>query len=901
MYRQVSLLIAFMLLMIANVCNATSLTSIAPANCTYKVTNGWTETISYQCDTAVNLNGATIQFTVDNPSGILDLNNVWGFSNLAWYPLNPKLQLVGSTLTLALKFPVSIPVTLPANTPSNFSFPTNNTVKVTSFSVNPAGSSSTTGTLNFSQSSTSNSLPADTIIRVSGIDNPFSTSLVFAIQKNLTNVPFGSYQLSATGSVQGQPVPITLTPAQVTLNSSNVNIPVSLSYKSMLASLTLSLPLTKPSDVTASMIPVNVIDSQNVKQIINVPWKSQATINGLLAGVKYTLSANHLNGQNNQYQFNFSPPSLILQSGQNNATIGMTIHPLPTGTANVTVMGLPPAVTTSLIFTYSVNGLSQALTFNNVQNGLNSYLLPAGYQYTLTSKTVLAQGKRYSSQPQNVTIDANTTKSINLQFIGTSSQSVNGWPAYLAMGAVTESGPTTTQSLKSRPIDAVFKYGGFTGMGDLGQIIYPIFDMQTAEQAKTLTAYYQQNGLANNVKAVMVIYTAFMSNGASMGDFDYTNLVMHFINLMMEAQKLESYKTIQNPYPGSIILNPDLFGLVQQQNLTPDINMMLKAYSLQTAIKAAVCFVTSTNTNEYGENLNYEQLYKAIRARTTDNWTAMGIWDGFKMDYFDRCTKNPTIPASITIPAFSNDFPGWVQANNWAIRQFAPSITFGWQENLWATGTANWVHQNYLPQNLHSQISAPVLAGIAATTAYTGNYIPDFLVFDKYEMDAIPQATGPGYLYNARDLKNVLAHVKNVSEGLGNIPIMLWQIPGGHLQQTNDIDTRVNHASTEPDFFFGNTTNPLLNLKSYITNLTLTSSIYGTNNILTYLSMNSDGNANDYTFTSSNLQLAVASHVFAILWGGGNTTSVGVFPSDDGGWLASKIMNYYKNPVYLRY
>lgn len=882
--------------------NASSwaVTTLAGANCTYAVTNGWTQTITYQCDSPINLNGATIQFSVDNPSGLLDLNNVWGFTNLAWYPVNPRLVLVGNALTLALKFPVSLAVTLPANTPSSFSYSTNNTVKVTGFSIFASGSTATTGTLNFSQSNTSNDLPADTTIRISGVDRPFSTSIIFATQKNLTNIPFGTYQLSAKGSVNGQPIPITLSPNQVTLNNNNATVPVTLTYKSLAASLTISLPLNKPADINGTNILVNVIDSLNVKQTVNVPWKSQATLSGLIAGAKYTLTANAINGQNNQYQFTFSPSSLIANPGQNNVAMGMIINPLPTGTANIVVTGLPAAITTSLLFTYTIDGIPQTITFRNVENGLHSYTLPAGYQYSLSSNPVLINGQRYTTSTQTLLIEANSTTSATLSFVASPAHNVSGWPTYLAMGAVTDSGPITTASLKLRPIDAVFKYGGFTGMGDSGQIVYPIFDMQTAEQAQLLSNYYQQNGFANIVKPVMVIYTAFMSNGANMGDFDYGNLTMHFINLLMEAQKLQSYKSVQNPYPASIILNPDLLGLIQQQNLTADINLMIQGYSLQKAIKTAVCFVTSTLTTEFGENLNYEQLYRAIRARTTDNWSAMSIWDGFKMTYFDRCNANPTVPANINVPAFTNDLPGWVQANNWSIRQFAPNVTFGWQENLWATGTANWVHQNYTSTTLQTQISAPTIAGIKATSAYSGNHSPDFLVFDKYEMDAIPSASGPGYLYNARDWTNVLAHVKNVSEGLGNIPIMLWQIPGGHLQQTTDIDLRMNHASTEPDFFFGNINNPLLNLKSYIANLTLTSSIYGTNNILTYLSMNALGNGNNYTWISSHLQLAASSHVFAILWGGGGTTSVGSFPSDDGGWLANKIIAYYKSPVSLQ-
>lgn len=44
-----------------------------------------------------------------------------------------------------------------------------------------------------------------------------------------------------------------------------------------------------------------------------------------------------------------------------------------------------------------------------------------------------------------------------------------------------------------------------------------------------------------------------------------------------------------------------------------------------------------------------------------------------------------------TLPTFSNDLYGYVQAINYIVRQFAPDIAFGWQTNVWATGTADWL------------------------------------------------------------------------------------------------------------------------------------------------------------------------------------------------------------------
>jgi hypothetical protein len=63
------------------------------------------------------------------------------------------------------------------------------------------------------------------------------------------------------------------------------------------------------------------------------------------------------------------------------------------------------------------------------------------------------------------------------------------------------------------------------------------------------------------------------------------------------------------------------------------------------------------------------------------------------------------------------------------------------------------------------------------------------------------------------------------------------------------------------------------------------------------------GKPNNYNWGKNNSKLtkAAASNVFAILWGGGNTTNVikNFSNTDDHGWLANKIINYYKNPTPL--
>ncbi|MBV8802364.1 MAG: hypothetical protein JO131_05280, partial [Gammaproteobacteria bacterium] len=585
--HSISIIFLFFMLISFNISAFAS--HATPANCKFSVTNGWTQTIQYSCSETIDLNGATIQFAVDNPSGLINLNSVWGFSNLSQYPINPVLTLNGNIVTLKLNF--TGPVLLNTGQVTDFSYSTDNNVNVKTFSLFPAGSSGN-------------------------------------------------------------------------------------------ASLNISLTTPKPSDVTNSQVLVHVKDAKNTDHPIYVSWGGSVILNNLLSGTSYVLSADPIQGQKNQYQFIFTPSAITLKSGINQVNM-------------------------------------------------------------IATSTMPAKG-------------------------------VNGWPSYIAMGAVTDDTSSTTTSLQSRPIDAIFKYGGLGGNGDPGQIVYPIFDLETANQAATLTEFYHKNNIANQVKPVMVIYTAQMSGGTNFTDFGMTNLVMHYINLLMEGQKFQSYQTSNNPYPASVILNPDLLGMIQQENLLSSLNTAISQVSLKNALKTAICFITHTINTPYGENLNYEMLFQAIRSQTTDDWSAMNIWNQFSMQYYNDCTKSPVIPSNITIPTFTNDFPGWVQSTNWLLKQFAPNVTFGWQENLWGIGSANWVHQNVDSTILKSTIADPTAQTILESHVFSKPFSADFLVFDKYEMDSIPGATGIGYLFNARDWSNVLLYVKDISESLGTIPVMLW-------------------------------------------------------------------------------------------------------------------------------
>ena len=161
---------------------------------------------------------------------------------------------------------------------------------------------------------------------------------------------------------------------------------------------------------------------------------------------------------------------------------------------------------------------------------------------------------------------------------------VNGWPNYIAMGGVTNTAPGVDGlgGFSNRPVDAIFKYSGYDGAGDINQIVFPIFTINTVNLANSISVANQ-----HRTQPVMVNYMANMSITASLADFSQSAITAHLINLMMDAAVMEANRSESNPYPGSLVLAPDLLGMMQQNSVMP------VPSGLNSALKKAACFVSS--------------------------------------------------------------------------------------------------------------------------------------------------------------------------------------------------------------------------------------------------------------------------------------------------------------------
>lgn len=560
---------------------------------------------------------------------------------------------------------------------------------------------------------------------------------------------------------------------------------------------------------------------------------------------------------------------------------------------------------------------------------------------------------------------------------------VPGWPKYVAMGAV--GGPNTDvptltstgedDDFGGRPVDVVFKYAGSNGAGDAGIIDPPT---NTTRMTGDLTTLSGLNKHA--MRVAMVEYTAQLSGGFATDDFtnspktDPVNngnylMARHLISMASDAIAMNDGPVIykNTKYYGTLILNPDLLGTIEQGNSIATVNGVIKKGVVNNAVDQALCFLTTSrkylntsNPNGLSSAPYLNKTYKGtpveiLRKLLADGypvWSINGSQDpywnlatdnligGTGTQYaqvgvwFNKCAANPTYNHNAYAhPNFPAGFEGWVQANNWLVRTFSPvgHVTFGWQENMWAVTTGWWLHNDLSDARISSTYSKPVSEWLnkhAPSTITKGalgpSYTPDYFVFDRYETDD-SASPGSATLYNARAWDNYLTAAGQISTKNNNIPIMIWQIPGSHIPYVGEKHPEEfggpgggDVFSTAPVYFFGDS-----NLKGNLSNIIMGGGSTPNTQVGNYAmncstteyncAANSDyqqfllaykGKPNNFNWGKNNAKLAWAAknaHLFAILWGGGSTTSVikNFSNTDDHGWLAGKIKDYYKNPTII--
>ncbi len=263
-------------------------------------------------------------------------------------------------------------------------------------------------------------------------------------------------------------------------------------------------------------------------------------------------------------------------------------------------------------------------------------------------------------------------------------------------------------------------------------------------------------------------------------------------------------------------------------------------------------------------------------------------------------------------PVFPDTLTGLVKAINYTINKYAPNAYFGWQFNLWAspgittgipsTGLMRITDTQGVTNGRQALVSEAKEIYKYYGKAGVSSYGADFVSIDKYGLDAgISSPSNPSastWFWNLDHWNNYLLFNKTLHQESG-LPVILWQIPVGHINQSTsanpynqgtfpDLDnTNQHYEDSAPTFFLGDT---------------FTAS--GTR--FNYFSTNQ---GNDPKLSVSGSQITWNSHareaadagIISVLFGAGvgnSTDGVGSPPTDSYWWI-TKAQSYFNNPEPL--
>lgn len=555
------------------------------------------------------------------------------------------------------------------------------------------------------------------------------------------------------------------------------------------------------------------------------------------------------------------------------ATLSFTKSAIASADVPVNISGLPAGATTNVTLTSQPGNTVPYTTTVTLPNG-NSIIrqVPLGV-YTVSATKYINESTNILATPSynNIYTVTNSSPALGITFSSCNITSLNvpGWPKYVAMGTVTQPDPSMDAGLEKAPVSAIFKYSGDDGAGDRGKLYadYPYLlatTTKTLDQARRVEAYYRTayNLPGFTVIPVMVHYTSNASGGGTVGGapdyLDSSNLRIHYRNLIREVKEMLRYKDAQHPNPGAFVLSPDLLGALQQD------------FSSQQTFPP----YNYNNPTNFNANVFKSKIF--VNKQLALAYKEEGL-------------------STSGLPVFVDSLKGYFQSVNYLIHDIGQeSILFGWQENLWAIGSANWIHTSTTSADAGQQV---VDFLHTYTSAFEGPYKPSFFVIDRYERDCYGPGTSTSYAYNATKWVKTVDYGGYMAKSFG-LPLMLWQFPGGHLVHKDSAVVQydlISHSSACGTFFMGEKSigTNLDNINSTQQNISIPPGNYNGASTVRQL-LNQD---NGYDWSQRQVDNAIKNNdVFAILWGGGSTTgsyNIGTNGYDDG-WLAGKLREYYR-------
>ncbi|SHK14388.1 hypothetical protein SAMN02745163_03268 [Clostridium cavendishii DSM 21758] len=264
-------------------------------------------------------------------------------------------------------------------------------------------------------------------------------------------------------------------------------------------------------------------------------------------------------------------------------------------------------------------------------------------------------------------------------------------------------------------------------------------------------------------------------------------------------------------------------------------------------------------------------------------------------------------------PKFENNVTGLVNSINYTVKKYYPQAYYGWQFNIWSFDSTDIPGQGLLHKTefIGQEKGRDFIKDVAKSTANyyneagITNYGASFISIDKYGLDggfedgAADNPKKSKWLWNADIWNNYLLYTKTLHETT-KLPVILWQLPVGHLNGSTEISPYTNtsfptltnkvnsYEDSAPNYFLGDT---------FIGGSDSRNAYFGAN-----LCNDPKIKVNGEKITwGDHMQEAKDAGIISMLFGAGvngSTHSTGT-PPDDSYWFITKIQKYYQNPLKL--
>lgn len=341
-----------------------------------------------------------------------------------------------------------------------------------------------------------------------------------------------------------------------------------------------------------------------------------------------------------------------------------------------------------------------------------------------------------------VKIDKNSD-TLQLQLWRAADLKVAGFPKFLSFGSLADMYSNDVSDFVAAHASSVFKYSGENGNGDPDKYLPKDKECtpRVVKVAKDVTTNLKPKPNPP-VLPVLVSYTADLSNASAVEQLakDKSPQLAHSFANLIQALDLA-----QNPEKGSgekglaaaaFIVNPDFLGACQQNQSNPPLPK-----TFPTPVRKPL-------EDALTERKDYSGLIKDIPKYIEDN------------------------------------LAGHIQAVNWLVRAVAPSVTFGWQFNLWGVGTSEWIYHTDDESSYMAQKTAKYAQELGV---FAHDHHPDFMAIDRYEGDDFTdRGYDRGYCFGPREWHRFYNFCEEISATL-KVPVMPWQIPASHLPSVRDI------------------------------------------------------------------------------------------------------------------